>query len=168
GNITTQKYDAFGRLAKSVDAAGNTTSYGYTRALLSSITDANNYATSYTYDNLARLTRTTFPDAAYETYTYWDDGLLKTKTDRKNQTINYGYDHLKRLTSKSYPNSTSISYTFVGQKLTQVADTSVSPSETHTFLYDNQYRVSSNTQASRGTLGYTYDGADRTATTAIT
>src|SRR5262249_11819812 len=64
-------------------------------------------------------------------------------------------------------NSSSISSTYVGQKLTQVSDTSVSPSETHTFSYDNQYRVSSNTQASRGTVSYTYDASDRTATTAI-
>ncbi len=57
GNPTTQKYDAFGRLTRSVDAAGNTTSYGHTRALLSSITDANGYATTYSYDSLGRLTR---------------------------------------------------------------------------------------------------------------
>jgi RHS repeat-associated protein len=168
GNITTQKYDAFGRLAKSLDAQNNTTAYSYNRALLSSITDANGYATSYSYDALGRLTRTTFADSAFETYAYFGDGLLQSKTDRKNQTIQYAYDHLKRLSTKSYPNSTSISYTYLGQKLTQVSDTSVSPSETHTFNYDSQYRVSSNTQASRGTIGYTYDAADRTASYAIT
>jgi RHS repeat-associated protein len=168
GNVTTQKYDVFGRLAKTLDAAGNTTTYGYTRALLSSITDANGYATSYLYDALGRLTRTTFPDSAFETYAYFGDGLLQSKTDRKNQTIQYAYDHLKRLTTKSYPNASSISYTYQGQKLTQVSDTSVSPSETHTFSYDSQYRVSSNTQASRGTIGFSYDGADRTASYAIT
>ena len=48
-----------------------------------------------------------------------------------------------------------------------MADTSITPSETHTFSYDNQYRVASNVQASRGTVGYTYDGADRTATMSI-
>jgi RHS repeat-associated protein len=168
GNATTQKYDVFGRLAKSLDAAGNTTTYGYTRALLSSITDANGYATSYSYDALGRLTRTTFADSAFETYTYFGDGLLQSKTDRKNQTIQYAYDHLKRLTTKTYPNSTSISYTYQGQKLTQVSDTSVSPGETHTFSYDNQYRLSSNTQAARGTISYTYDGVDRTASYAVT
>jgi RHS repeat-associated protein len=161
GNVTTQKYDAFSRLTRSVDAAGNTTSYGYTRALLSSITDANGYATTYSYDGLGQLTRTTFPDGAYETYAYFGDGLLQSKGDRNHHTTNYAYDHLKRLASKSYSNAASIAYTYQGQKLTQVSDTSTSPSETHTFSYDSRYRASSNTQATRGTITYTYDAADR-------
>src|SRR5206468_10438256 len=88
GNVSTQKHDGFGRLAKSVDAAGNTTGYGYTRALLSSITDANGYTMSYSYDGLDRLTKTTFPDGAFETYTHFGDGRLQSKTDRRNQRSN--------------------------------------------------------------------------------
>src|SRR6266498_2310333 len=113
------------------------------------------------------LTRTTFPDSAFESYTYFGNGLLKSKTDRKTQTINYAYDHLKRLATKTYPNSMSIAYTYQGQKLTQIADTSVTPSETHTFSYDNQYRLASNIQATRGAIAYTYDAADRTASYVI-
>jgi RHS repeat-associated protein len=52
-------------------------------------------------------------------------------------------------------------YTYTAQELTQVVDTTVSPTETHTFSYDASYRVSSNTQATRGTLNYQYDAADR-------
>jgi RHS repeat-associated protein len=43
----------------------------------------------------------------------------------------------------------------------------VSPSETHAFVYDTSYRVSSSTQGSRGTISYTYTPADRIATTSI-
>ena len=168
GKLTKLGYDQYGRLIRSVDANNKLTAYGYTTNLLTSITDANNNVTSYSYDTLKRLTKTTFPDTLYESYTYWGDGLLKTKTDRKNQTITYAYDNQKRLHTKTYPNSSTITYTYTGQKLTQVVDTSVSPTETHTFSYDPSYRVSGNTQATRGTLSYTYTAEDRPLTMAIT
>lgn len=165
GKLTKLGYDAFGRLLKSVDALNNATSYAYTKNLLSSITDANNNVTSYQYDVLKRFTRTTFPDGAFETYTYRTDGLLATKTDRKNQTITYGYDSLKRLASKTYSTGGAITATYQGQKLTQVVDTTVTPNETHTFSYDNSYRLQANTQATRGSVSYTYQPDDRVATT---
>ncbi|MCI0417331.1 hypothetical protein L0222_31580, partial [bacterium] len=37
----------------------------------------------------------------------------------------------------------------------------------HSFSYDTSYRVSSNTQGTRGTIGYTYDAADRIATYSV-
>ena len=67
GKLTKLGYDQFGRLLRSVDANNKVTVYGYTKDLLTSITDANNNVTSYSYDGLKRLTRTTFPDALYET-----------------------------------------------------------------------------------------------------
>lgn len=167
GKLTKLGYDQFRRTVRSVDANNKVTLYGYTKNLLTSVTDANNNVTSYSYDVLKRLTRTTFPDTLYETYSYWGDGRVKSKTDRKNQTINYGYDNRKRLKTKTYPNGSTVTYTYIGQKLTQVLDTSVSPTETHTFTYDSSYRVSGNIQATRGTLSYTYTSEDRPLTMAI-
>ncbi|HVS30878.1 MAG TPA: RHS repeat-associated core domain-containing protein, partial [Thermoanaerobaculia bacterium] len=164
---TKQGYDQFGRLRKSVDGLTNTTSYGYTRDLLTSITDANGYATSYEYDALKRLSATVFPDTRRETYAYRADGLLGAKTDRKLQTITYEYDRHKRLSKKTYPNSSYIQYTYTGQKLTQVYDNAVSPAETHTFSYDDRYRVTSETQGPRGTLTTGYDVADRRISLAV-
>jgi RHS repeat-associated protein len=159
--LTKLGYDEHGRLVKSVDAANNTTTYAYTNDLLTSITDANGNPTGYHYDVLKRLDKTTFPDTSTERYTYYADGLLQTKTDRNGQMIGYEYDAFKRLKKKTYPNGTSITYNYTGQKLTSVVDTSVTPNETHSFGYDSSYRVSSNTQATRGTLGYTYTADDR-------
>ena len=76
GSSRSSATTPFGRLVKSIDAANNTTTYAYTKDVLTSITDANGNVTSYQYDVLKRLTRTTFPDGAFETYTYWPDGLL--------------------------------------------------------------------------------------------
>jgi RHS repeat-associated protein len=166
GKLTKLGYDEMGRLRKSIDAALGETLYAYTADLLTSITDPNGNVTSYQYDTMKRLWKTVFPDGATETYTYWADGLLKTKTDRKDQTITYTYDPLKRLTRKTYPDGKTITYNYTGQKLTSVADTSVTPTETHTFMYDHNYRVSSTTQGPRGTLTYTYTPEDRVATMA--
>lgn len=166
-NVTHQGYDVYGRMVQSIDALGNTTSYGYTTNHLTSITDANGNVTHYGYDPLGRLELTTFPDGAVERYAYTPDGMLAGKTDRKNQTIGYTYDHLKRLITKTYPGGTSVQYTYTGQKLTQVTDTTLTPNETHTFAYDSAYRVASNTQANRGTIQYTYTPTDAVATSAV-
>lgn len=167
GKLTRLGYDQFGRLVKSIDAANNATTYGYTRDILSSITDANGNVTSYQYDSQRRLTRTTFPDGAYESYTYKPDGLLWTKTDRRGVTTTYSYDGQKRLASKSYSSGGSITYTYQGQLLTQVQDTSTSPSETHAFTYDESYRLETATQGARGSLTYAYQADDRVETLAI-
>lgn len=164
GKLTKQGYDQYGQLVKSIDATNNSTNFAYNKGLLSSITDANGNITGYSYNALRRLTTTTFPDATTESYVYYVDGLLNTRTDRKLQTITYSYDRLKRLTNKAYPNSTSVGYTYLGQKLTGVNDAG----DSHSFIYDTSYRMSSNTQGIRGTISYTYDAADRVATLTVT
>jgi RHS repeat-associated protein len=134
---------------------------------LTSITDANGNATSYGYDSGRRLTITSFPDNAAERYTYTGDGLLNQKSDRNNLTMTVTYDHFKRLATKTYATLPTITYTYQGQKLTQVVDTSVSPTETHTFAYDSSYRLQSETQAGRGTIARTYNADDTVATAAV-
>jgi RHS repeat-associated protein len=164
GKVSKQGYNQFGQLARTVDALNNVTLYGYTRGLLTSITDANSNATTYTYDPGRRLASTTFPNGAVESYTYTADGLLYQKTDRKNQIITYSYDRHKRLATKAYPGGSSMSYTYQGQKLSQIADSTVSPTETHTFSYDGSYRLASETQGPRGTVSYQYNPDDSLST----
>ncbi len=167
--VTKQGHDQFGQLVKSIDAAGKVTTYGYDKGLLKTIADANDNVTTYGYDAGRRLRSTTFPDGQIERYDYWGHGLLKLKTDRKNQTITYNYDGHKRLQSKVYPGvGGSITYTYTGQKLTQVVDTSVSPSDTHTFGYDTSYRVQTNAQAARGAISYGYNTDDTVSSYTVT
>jgi RHS repeat-associated protein len=169
GKITRQGHDQYGRLAKSIDALGNTTTYTYTRDVLTSITDANNNVTTYTYDVHKRLTRTTFPDASHEDYGYFDLSLLGSKTDRKGQNTTYSYDGLKRLTQKSphAPSSGAIDYTYTGQRLTLVRDTTLTPLQDYTFTYDPSYRVTGVTEGPRGTVNYVYTPDDRIATMTV-
>ncbi len=151
---------------KSRDALAKDTSFVYTKGLLTSITDANGNVTSYTYNNIKRLTQTTFPDGAIETYTYKNDGLLNQTFDRKNVQFQNFYDNFKRLTSTTWT-SGSRTFTYTGQKLTQAAFNFGTGVDTQTFGYDSAYRVSSHAQATRGTITYTYDSNDRVATYSV-
>ena len=164
GRLTRLGYDADGRLRRSVDASGGATLYGYTGKHLTTITDPNGNVTTYGYDAGGRLASTAFPDGGQETYTYWNDGLLRTKTDRRGTVVTYTYDAFKRLLTKSYSTGGTVTYAYDGQKLLTVTDTTVTPAETHSFGYDNRYRLSSAAQAGRGTLGYTYTADDRVET----
>jgi len=166
GRVTRQGYDQFGRLARSIDPATNTTNYGYAHGLLVSITDPNGNATGYAYDSTRRQTSTTFPDGSVERYTYWPDSLIYQRTDRKNQTVTFNYDHLKRPSSKVLASGT-VSYTYLGQRLSQVVDASVSPTETHSVTYDASYRTASSTEGPRGTISYQYAADDSLANYAV-
>ncbi len=48
---------------------------------MTSIQDANNHTTSFTYDAFGRVTKTTFPSGYIETYGYDAVGNLTGKTD---------------------------------------------------------------------------------------
>lgn len=163
GRITKQGYDEFDHSVQRTDSYNKTTTYAYTKGLLTSITDANNYITSYSYNALRRLTAVTFSDSTVAQYSYYPDGLLQIETDRLNpgQQITYTYDAFKRLKQKTYPVG-SIVYTYTGQKLTFVDDT-VSGDD-HTYTYDASYRVSSD-QGSLATINYSsYNAADQVLT----
>jgi RHS repeat-associated protein len=166
GILTRQGYDQYGRLARTVDAATATTIYTYDRDRLDTIVDPLNNVTGYDYDSLGRLQTVTFPNADTESYTYWPDGLLHQRTDRKGQVVTFTYDAHKRLYQRS--GTGTITYNYTGQKLTSVVDSTVSPSETHSYGYDTSYRVNSDTQGPRGTLTYTYFADDQIKNRTIT
>jgi YD repeat-containing protein len=47
-------------------------------------------------------------------------------------------------------------------------DTTVTPTETHTFGYDGSYRVTQNVQGPRGTISYSFTADDRVETATVT
>jgi len=115
------------------------TTYAYdTENDLLSITDAAGHTTSFTYDELRRVTQTSFPSGLRESYVYDVVGNLISKTDRKGQTIQYLYDALDRLTHKGYPDATGVDYVYdLAGKIQQVSD----PTGTYGFAYDNMGRL---------------------------
>lgn len=167
GRLTKTGYDQYGQLVKVIDASANATTYSYLRGLLMGVTDANGNTTSYGYDGARKLTSTTFPNGAAESYTYRGDNLLNSVTDRRNQTILYAYDIFKRMVTKDYPGAAYVFYDYTGQKLMQVDDNAGAALESHLFGYDSSYRVSTNTQAARGTINYQYNADDTVLSAAI-
>ena len=165
--VSKEGYDQYDQLVKSIDALNASTVYAFSKGLVTSKTDANNNVTTYSYDAARRLTRLTYPDGAFEQYGLTGDGLISTKTDRKNQVTTYTYDSFKRLRTKTYPGGASVSYTFDGQKVIQIVDTSVSPTDTHLVAYDDMYRVSSATEGGRGTINYIRNADDTLASYSV-
>ena len=119
-------------------------------------------AAPFTYDAYGRVTKTTFPSNAFETYGYDADNNLTSKTDRNSNTVDYVYDALNRLTEKDYPDTTKVEYTYdlIG-KLMGVTD----PSGTYGFSYDNMGRLTGTTaqysflSGTTFTNAYSYDAA---------
>jgi len=167
GAVSQQGYDQFGRIGKSIDNLGHATTYAYAHGLLMSVSDANNNVTNYSYDAGHRLVAVTYPDGSAEHYTYTGDNRLYQRTDRKGQTASYSYDHLKRLAMTTLPGGGTVTRSYNGQSLSEVVDTSVSPSETHLYGYDAAYRLTSETQGSRGTVSRVYNDDDTLASLSV-
>jgi RHS repeat-associated protein len=87
GNTTTFTYDpafvgAYVTKTQLPDTAGNgaaihhitSGNYDFNTGLLTSLTDQNNNTTSYSYDNIGRITGVTYPDTGHVTNCYTDVG----------------------------------------------------------------------------------------------
>jgi RHS repeat-associated protein len=127
---------------------------------LLTVKDARLKTTTYTYENMDRLSSRKDPLTKSETYTYDDNGNLLTFKDRKLQTTNYIYDPLNRRTKATYADASTTTYTYdKGNRLTQIVD---SISGTLTRTYDGLDRLTSETTP-QGAVAYTYDAAGRRA-----
>jgi len=174
GNSTTYAYNTQNQLIKTTNALGNVTTYGYSgtgcsscggggNGKLTSLTDADNNVTSYTYDLLGRLVKETDPLNNITSYTYDAKGNLISKTDANGATISYGYDANNRLLQKSYPDNTTESYTYdaKGNMLT-----AVNKNISYAFTYDLAGRMLSSTDSNGRALTYAYDiNGNKTQTT---
>jgi RHS repeat-associated protein len=133
GKTTTYTWNARGQILTITNALNETTSFAYNaRGYLVTIDpplagtsdrirftyDSNGrvttrtqwgYRLTYSYDDLNRLTRTTFPDATYEEITY--DKLDKVSfRDRLGRTTQYAWDANRHLISETDPLNRSTLY----------------------------------------------------------
>jgi len=163
GLITKQGFDPWGHLVQSIDAVGNTTTYTYDQGILTSVRDANGNVTSYAHTSLNHwLSRTTFPDGAFESYAYFNDGQLQTRLARSG-SIAYTYDRLKRLLGKTAESGNTDTYAYTGEKLTSVSRSNFGAPETESFAYDAAGRLMTDTQGPRGTVHFDYRADDSVA-----
>jgi RHS repeat-associated protein len=153
-------YDAANRLVTATDAAGHTTSFGYTgtervpslvtwpdltttaqtvsAGLVTATTDADGVTRTFGYDSGRNLIRVTDALAHDTTMTYDAAGRLHTRTTPADETTTWGYDAAGRVTSVTDPTGAVTSHT-----------------------YDHAGNVTSTTDANGHTTSYTYDNASQ-------
>lgn len=180
--IAKTTYDAAGEVSLLQSAYGVTGAQSsdvtttYTpNGLVSTVTDAENNETGYSYDGHDRLSMTFYPNptkgvGAYNTSDYeqlsYENTASNTRTsgtvasfrNRANETISFSYDALGRLTAKDLPGTEpDVSYTYdLLGRMTSMA-TSV---QTLSFTYDALGR--NLTQVGpQGTMTSTWDVAGR-------
>ena len=153
GKYRCNTYDRQGRLLSVVENAtsncqiGIVTNYYYDevgnlRRVASSSSPPQ--TTTYSYDNLNRLSGTAYPDGTSESYGYDNNGNLVSKTDRKGVQTVYAYDSLNRVTAITYPGTTTTPdlYAYdLNSNLLQLQ----SQNATIAYTYDARNRVLSET-----------------------
>jgi YD repeat-containing protein len=104
GLTTTNTYFATGEYTNWVQTRidleiGRTNTFTYTNNLIASVTDERGVTTSYTYDNLQRVTSITDPRGTITNF-YSKLDLVKV-IDRMSYTNSFAYDNVRRLTAKT-------------------------------------------------------------------
>ncbi len=78
---------------------------------MSTSTDGLSQQTSYSYDNLDRITKITYAGGITVSYVYDDNGNLSSMTDPTG-TTSYTYDKDNRLLTKTLPGGAQLSYSY--------------------------------------------------------
>lgn len=156
---TTYTYNNMDRLSTRKDALNRPESYTYDLAgNLSQFTDRKNQQTTFVYDALNRRTTATYPDAT-TTFTYDSVGRLAKTSDTATGagTIDFAYDVLDRLIQETTgQGSVAYQYDVLGRRTNMVAN----GQQPVTYGYDAANRL---TQVAQGslTVGLGYDNANR-------
>ena len=157
----TFTYDAVGNRATRTDYLGHVTSYTYddlNRLTNVGYTGASGENASYTNDDLSRLL-TAVNAAGTVTFTYDNRGRLKTEEDVFGHDLEYSYDAAGRKTLLKLDASNHTAYAYDNaNRLTTLTDEA---SNDFTFAYDNANRLTSRVMPNGVTSTYTYDNMSR-------
>jgi RHS repeat-associated protein len=127
------------------------------------MTDANENANTYEYDDLNRLINTTDADGDSIVYTYNADGTLTTKTDANGITCILEYDTYGQLIKKDFPGTEQdfyYEYDLNGNITKELGN-----NFDFTYQYDALNRLTSKTDNILSkTISYTYDAIGNRAT----
>jgi RHS repeat-associated protein len=169
-------YDSLNRLATVVDnrlpVAQNTTTYSYDPASnLATVTYPNGLQSSFTYDDLNRVTALNAGKATYN-YVLDQTGNRKQVTESSGRVVNWSYDGIYRLTNETIsldPHSVngSVGYGLdpVGNRQSQTS--SIPGIATGSFTYDPDDRLNIETYDANGNIltsggkTFAYDFANR-------
>ncbi|MCP3998167.1 MAG: RHS repeat-associated core domain-containing protein [bacterium] len=188
-HTTSFEYDAFGNLTRETDALGNVIESTYdgagnrltetrTRTLPDGLGET--LLTTFTYDDLDRLTSSAAADGASASTSYDLLGNVTSQTDPLGRVTTMTYDLMGRLVSTSYPNGTSeiqgydaearllsrtnragltasFTYDAAGRLITTIYPDGATTSNT----YDDAGQLAATTDATGNTTTYVYDAAGR-------
>jgi RHS repeat-associated protein len=135
GVMTTNIYDALGRLLTRGYPDGGVEKFGYSARGLFTYTNQMGSVTGYGYDAARRKTSETNANTEIIRYTYNSAGDLLTLVDGKNQTNTWSYDLFGRVTNK------------LDQALVEILR----------YKYDADNRLTNRWSAAKGDTFYKYD-----------
>jgi RHS repeat-associated protein len=142
--------DASRRTSITYPGGSNQATYAYDNAnRLSSVTDWNSHATAYAYDDAGRMTTATLPSGT---------GIVSS----------YSYDNADRLTGISHVKNGSTTVASLSYTLDDVGNRTqrVDQAGTHSYSYDDLYRLTSVTYPGPATTSYAFDAfGNRTSMT---
>jgi len=165
---TKYGYDLDGNRTSVTDPAGKVTSYTYDQAsqlVKISYSDGTTPDVSYSYD--ADGQRVSMKDGTgTSTYTYNDLGRLSSQTNGAGVTLRYGYDNAGGVTAITHPNGKTVTQTYDGAgNLVTITDWL---GKSFTFSYDHDGNVISQTDPNRVVARYRYDLNDQVVAIADT
>jgi RHS repeat-associated protein len=170
GNVTVYNYQNLLLTSKTTGFGtpqAATTTYGYDPVTLglTSVTDPNGHATSYTYDSTGNVLTRTDPLGQTTSYTYNSFNELATVTDPLGVTTTNTYDAKGNLTSVSTPVGTQAATTTYGYGDSahpgDVTGTTDPNGNTTTFGYDAYGDLNSSTDPVGNMTTHTYDTLGR-------
>lgn len=150
-------YDLNGNRISLTDPAGKVTNYSYDQAnQLIKIIYSNGVTpdVSYGYDTDGH--RVSMKDGTgTSTYTYDDLGRLSSQTDGAGATVGYSYDNAGEITALTYPNGKTVTQKYDGAgDLVEISDWL---GKSFTFRYDHNGNVISQTDPNRISARYRYN-----------
>ena len=171
-HLTEYGYDSAGRLTSEKDPLNNTTTYGYdgngnrtsqTVTRTNALGQSETITTTYIYDKLNRLTKTTFADNSFTQVEYNAIGLQKATIDQLGRRSEFTYDDMGRLTRTDYPDGThdEATYDAEGRRLTSKDRAG----RVTTFEYDELGRLTKTTYADSSFTETTFDAIGRITST---
>ncbi len=183
GNSQKYSYDVKGNLTGVTDKIGTVMTMTYQNGKVTSIVNAENQMTTFTYDTLGRLKTRTYifnnrertdsyvydnsnrvteihyADGTSVKYQYNQAGDVTSTTDSQNRITTYDYDFLGNLTKITYPDKTTETFEYNAEGWNTSATDRLG--RKIKFSYDKVGNVTQKTYPNNTTEEYEYDACNR-------